>query len=158
MSKSKRQKRKAIKSPRRLRMKREGRLQSARATNWVGKFQGKHIVRAYRKWFGIDLLCAIAELRMLGVEVSSEYENQVRRSVEQQSRVKKQKSEIAEAPFEDVDCDEIFAYIAGTTSGGVPYGVTWEEWDADDFVDDPNNYKSTSLAASATGGVGGRPN
>ncbi len=47
MSKSKRQKKRAIKSPRRLRMKRDGRLQSARATNWVGKFQGKHIVRAY---------------------------------------------------------------------------------------------------------------
>jgi len=127
MSKSKRQKKKATKCPRRLRMKREGRLQSAKATNWVGKFQGKHIVRAYRKWFGVDLLCAIAELRMLGVEVSPEYEDQARRTVEQQSRAKKRKSEIAEAPFDDMDCDETFAYIAGTTSGGMPYGVTWED-------------------------------
>jgi len=25
------------------------------------------------------------------------------------------------------DCDETFAYIAGYTAGGAPYGVTWEE-------------------------------
>ncbi|RQD67626.1 MAG: hypothetical protein D5S00_10065 [Tindallia sp. MSAO_Bac2] len=26
-----------------------------------------------------------------------------------------------------VDSDEHFYYIAGYTSGGVPYGITWEE-------------------------------
>lgn len=25
------------------------------------------------------------------------------------------------------DCDGMFAYIAGFTSGGFPYGLTWEE-------------------------------
>ena len=29
----------------------------------------------------------------------------------------------------DPDSDETFAYIAGYTSNGVPYGVTWEEMD-----------------------------
>jgi hypothetical protein len=28
-------------------------------------------------------------------------------------------------PYPDMDGD--FAYIAGTTSGGAPYGVTWKE-------------------------------
>jgi len=28
------------------------------------------------------------------------------------------------------DQDENFAFIAGYTSGGAPYGVTWEEWEA----------------------------
>jgi hypothetical protein len=28
------------------------------------------------------------------------------------------------------DSDEHFAYIAGYTEGGVPYGVTWEEMEA----------------------------
>lgn len=28
------------------------------------------------------------------------------------------------------ESDETFAYIAGYTSGGVPYGVTWEESEA----------------------------
>ena len=30
---------------------------------------------------------------------------------------------------EDVpESDETFAFIAGYTSGGAPYGITWEEW------------------------------
>ncbi len=28
----------------------------------------------------------------------------------------------------DEDSDENFAFIAGYTAGGYPYGVTWEEW------------------------------
>jgi hypothetical protein len=28
-----------------------------------------------------------------------------------------------------LDQDENFAYIAGYTSGGFPYGVTWQEWE-----------------------------
>lgn len=31
----------------------------------------------------------------------------------------------------DEDSDERFAYIAGYTSGGAPYGITWEEWEAE---------------------------
>ncbi len=36
------------------------------------------------------------------------------------------------------DSDEHFACIAGYTGGGVPYGVTWEEMEADECsaVDD----------------------
>lgn len=26
------------------------------------------------------------------------------------------------------DSDETFAYIVDYTSGGAPYGITWEEW------------------------------
>ncbi|MFA9376534.1 MAG: hypothetical protein ACERKZ_07250 [Lachnotalea sp.] len=33
------------------------------------------------------------------------------------------KNEISEG----IDSDEVFAFIAGYTSGGVPYGITWEE-------------------------------
>lgn len=29
----------------------------------------------------------------------------------------------------DEDSDETFAYIVGYTSGGAPYGVTWEQWE-----------------------------
>jgi hypothetical protein len=28
-----------------------------------------------------------------------------------------------------IDSDDTFAYIAGYTSGGAPYGLTWEQWD-----------------------------
>ena len=40
------------------------------------------------------------------------------------SRRKKNREEFKEKLFE---FDETFAFIAGYTSGGAPYGVTWEE-------------------------------
>lgn len=40
------------------------------------------------------------------------------------SRRKKKQNEIEYSFYES---DETFAFIAGYTSGGVPYGVTWEE-------------------------------
>jgi hypothetical protein len=130
MNKTKRQKRLSVKCPRRLRMTRASRLQSARATNWVANYRGKHIVRSYRKWFGVDLLCAIDELRMLGVKVDREYESQVRRTLEclAASRRQKKLSRVAvDPPDSSTECDGTFAYIAGYTSGGMPFGITWEE-------------------------------
>ena len=52
-------------------------------------------------------------------------------SVRAQAATKRQKRlqkdvEKDELPF---DQDENFAYIVGYTSGGFPYGVTWEEWE-----------------------------
>jgi hypothetical protein len=38
---------------------------------------------------------------------------------------KKQREQELEDFFSD--SDEYFAYIVGYTSGGVPYGITWEE-------------------------------
>lgn len=136
MSKSKRQKRLSVKSPRRLRMTRAGRLQSARATNWVANYQGANVVQGYRKWFGVDLLCAIAELRLLGVTVDHDYELQVRRTVDSlaASRQRKKLKRAATEPHESTtNCDGVFAYIAGYTPGGMPFGVTWEELDQKPF-------------------------
>ena len=130
MSKSKRKKRQSLKGPRRLRMTRAGRLQSARATNWVAKHQGEKIVRSYRKWFGVDLLCAIAELRLLGVSVDQGYEAQVRRSVDDLAEYRKRKKGRLKAvdPHDfAADCDGIFACIVGYTPCGEPFGVTLEE-------------------------------
>ena len=41
-----------------------------------------------------------------------------------QRRKKRYKEEI-DLPEQN----EYFAFIAGYTSGGVPYGITWEEWE-----------------------------
>lgn len=41
-------------------------------------------------------------------------------------RKKKRRNEnLIELPEQD----EYFAFIAGYTSGGAPYGITWEEWE-----------------------------
>lgn len=109
-------------------MKRESRLQSAK--HWITTYEGKTIVRGYAKWYGVDLLCAIIELRMLGVHVDENYEANVRRSIETKAKQRRQKRLARkEAEFYDPypDSDANFAYIAGYTSGGFPYGVTWEE-------------------------------
>lgn len=128
MSLSKRQKRKRQRSPRRKRMKREGRLRSARS--WIAKYEGKNIVKGYSKWYGVDLLCAIRELRILGVKIDEERERQVKATLEGRIRARQQKRLLQEQEkLSQVysDSDDTFAFIAGYTSGGLPYGVTWEE-------------------------------
>lgn len=130
MSLSKRQKRKKQRIPRRKLMKKEARLQSARTTDRIAKYTGKNIVRRYSKWFGVDLLCAIKELRLLGVEVDEGYENQVKTSLQvlvkgrQRKKAERKQREIEEMYS---DSDDTFAFIAGYTSNEVPYGMTWEE-------------------------------
>lgn len=65
--------------PRRKRMRRPARLQVA--VKWRSGYGGKNIVRGYARWFGVDLLCAMVELRMLGVAIDGEYEQQIRRTI-----------------------------------------------------------------------------
>lgn len=52
---------------------------------WYG---GKNIVRGYAPWFGVDLGCAIVELRLLGVDIDPEYELQVRRTIAAQAEAR----------------------------------------------------------------------
>lgn len=115
--------------PRRKRMNTTVRLQHARDTKWTSKYNGKNIVHGYGKWFGVDLLCAVRELRLLGIAISADREEQLRTTVEARAKARKHQREIKESQseFADTDSDDTFAYIVGYTSGGVPYGVTWEE-------------------------------
>jgi|GEM_PF-2705759 hypothetical protein len=39
----------------------------------------------------------------------------------------------------DLDQDEYFYYIAGYTSGGAPYGITWEEARAEGLIEEGEN-------------------
>lgn len=45
------------------------------------------------------------------------------------------------------DSDEVFAFIAGYTSGGVPYGITWEEMQQIEELEEVDN-KSCEIAVS----------
>ena len=62
--------------PRRKRMRRPARLMAA--PKWLPTYGGKDIVRGYARWYAVDRICAIIELRMLGVAVPAEYEAHVR--------------------------------------------------------------------------------
>ena len=111
-------------------MTRQARLNSARATRWVEKYGGKNIIKSYGKWFAVDPLCAVIELRMLGVKIAPGREDQIEATIEARAAARQRRKQSAEqAEFEELyaNSDHTFAYIAGYTPGGAPYGVTWEE-------------------------------
>ncbi len=104
------------------------RLRSAKP--WINTYTGSNIVKGYAKKYAVDKLCAVRELRMIGIQISEEYEKQLSNSLEvvrQQriaSRKKREEKLNGRCTFES---DENFAMIIGYTSGGFPYGVTHEE-------------------------------
>lgn len=104
-------------------MKRAGRLQSTK--KWLASFEGKNVVRGYAKWFGVDLLCAAKELQLLGVEIDAFYLERLR--VTFQNRRRKKHKAFNDAASDFGNSDEHFSFIAGYTSGGMPYGVPWPD-------------------------------
>ncbi|MBN1121815.1 MAG: DUF2695 domain-containing protein [Anaerolineae bacterium] len=117
------------------------RLQSART--WLPTYEGKNIAKGYRKRYRVDWPTAFRELEMLGVEFDPAYKEQVLSTIERQRELRRQKKqERTLEPFEGIDQDDHFAYIVGYTSGGAPYGLTWEEWttledEADEDMGEP---------------------
>ena len=107
--------------------RRELRLRKAR--QWVLTYEGKHIVRAYRKRFNLDPTCALNDLQTIGALSTGNLENmrraeEIRLLKKREEREMKAQQELAE---KFADSDDTFFYIAGYTSGGAPYGVSWEE-------------------------------
>jgi len=121
--------------PRRLRMNRAARLQSAK--HWLPTYTGCDVVKGYRKWYGVSTVCAITELRQLGIKVDEQRLIQAKRTEESTTLQRaKKRQERAEKRVEEetplVESDENFAYIAGYTNWGFPYGVSMEELEAED--------------------------
>ena len=48
---------------------------------------------------------------------------------------KRKKLEVQNQSLINMDQDDTFYYIAGYTSGGAPYGVTWEEMGLEPYED-----------------------
>jgi len=104
----------------------------ARARNWLPTFEGTKVVRAYRKKFCVDTVCAIRELQEIGYEFKPGYVDSLLKSEAariEQLKAKKAEKLLAEEQNDEQDDeqDDRFYYIAGYTSGGAPYGITWEE-------------------------------
>ncbi len=118
-------------SPKRWRLKRAARLEHAKtkwASGWPDSTAAK--IRQYAKWFKIDTLCAVVDLNQLGHNIDPEYIEKLRASKQRSQGTKK------EQPLFEPEHDEYFAYIAGYTSEGFPYGISWDDWDSDTEVCD----------------------
>ena len=78
----------------------------------------------------MDAVTAAKDLQELGVNYTQEQLDQIKRAEEQRLRQRRMEREAKERErlaelYED--CDGHFAFIAGYTDGGAPYGVIWEE-------------------------------
>ena len=110
------------KYPRRLRMNRKSRLQAAKS--WLQDYTGKNLIKGYRKHFGVSMVQAAIELRMLGCDVSEERIEQLRINemdiVLQRKRRKQQRSS---KPWQTNfwTAMRIFTLLLDIP-GGVPFG------------------------------------
>ncbi|WP_331701234.1 hypothetical protein [Paenibacillus sp. IITD108] len=115
-------------TPRQKRMNRQGRVQSART--WINSYTGKNIVRGYSKRYGVDLLCAVKELEILGVKTEKKYieqlKNQQKAHIKMKEKRKRKEDLDYDLPFEQ---DNRYYFIAGYTPNGFACGITWEEYE-----------------------------
>lgn len=116
--------------PKKKRTKEEQRqLRLRKGRQWVLTYEGSHIVRDYRRRFNVDNTCAMKDLSEIGAlspEKRAEMKQAEQLRLEQKRREREQTMEeylLERFP----DSDDRFFYIVGYTSGGAPYGVTWEE-------------------------------
>jgi hypothetical protein len=116
-------------------LKREPRLRKAR--QWLAAYDGeeRRIVRKYREKFKVDIPTALRDLQEIGHVFAPGYVDAVLRGEEQRLRqrtLKMQKEFEHDAEWRD----DRFYFIAGYTSGGAPYGVTWEEMGLEPYEDE----------------------
>lgn len=127
----------------------------AKAEKWAVEYDGTpyggDIIKAYRKKFAVDRMKAVAELQLLGISLTTEqidrekaavkaYQELQRAKKAKRKRIREQKNMEKDNPVFYEEQDDTFYYIAGYTSGGAPYGVTWEEmgmqFDIEDIGDE----------------------
>jgi hypothetical protein len=67
-------------------MDRKSRLQSA--VGWIKKYEGKNMIASYAKWYGVDRICAMTELELLGVTFSDKRKAQMKKAEENRKHQK----------------------------------------------------------------------
>lgn len=107
--------------------RRAARIRMAR--QWLPTYTGTHLVRAYRKKFKVDVTTAINDLVEVGALTPEQAALKRQAGQSRQEHLRRQREAKKQQDFYDrfPDSDDRFYFIAGYTSGGAPYGVTWEE-------------------------------
>lgn len=114
--------------PRHKRLSRDGRLYAAK--HWLPNYNGKNTINVYSKHFGVNAICAVVELEMLGFKFDPDNVKQLRQNEENRCKEKVRRRDIKrQQDLQNLysDSDDDFYFIVGYTSGGAPFGVTWEE-------------------------------
>lgn len=100
------------------------------------------LIKTFARQNGKDRVQALRELQSLGFcfsDKSIKRQFQIKASIERQelNRKKNRKRKRLESTsaFQRDDQDDTFFFIAGYTSGGAPYGVTWEQMGLEPFED-----------------------
>lgn len=117
---------------RRKRWTRAQRLEAAK--KWIPTCRDPHLVRRYRKWFGVTDLCAVLELRMLGVDIPDARLDQARRHERDRAVHKAQRKQKRTPPQPLLfgELEPLYAFLAGYTEGDPPYGTSCGEMEAID--------------------------
>ena len=106
--------------------KRKERMKQARKL--ISSFKGDNLIQAYREKFRVDTLTAVRELGELGVLTKERIDEETRTEERRIRRVCRERYERNTPLYERFpDSDDRYFFIAGYTSGGAPYGLTWEE-------------------------------
>ena len=124
--------------------KKESRI--ARARDWLPTYEGTKVVRAYRNKFHVDTVCAVRELQEIGYKFGPGYVDNLLKAEAVRIEQKRKKKEDGQCSGEYNDWqNDRFYFIAGYTSGGAPYGITWEEMGLEPWeneFDDHNDEES----------------
>lgn len=102
-----------------------------KAKSWIEAYDDENIVKAYAKFFGLNLKNAMKDLEIIGVQISSQEKEHIKRIIKerklQNERKKEKRNRKALEIYEFEDSDDTFVFIAGYTESGVPFGITYEE-------------------------------
>ncbi len=104
-------------------MRKQQRLESAR--NWI-RSGATVTVKAYAKRYGVDAYTAYAELAAIGLPLPPSAEKWAQRPPSAPRRKAKQFADDIDADWW-IMLDGRRYFVAGYTSGGVPYGVFEDE-------------------------------
>lgn len=120
--------------------KKQSRITKAR--QWLPTYEGTKVVRAYRKKFHVDTGCAVRELQEIGYEFKPGYvENLLKSESIRLEQLKKKKEEKRLKEEYNDSQNDMFYFIAGYTSDGAPYGVTWQEMGLEPYEDEFDDYE-----------------
>lgn len=139
MNRKKRKKNRSL-PPRRKRMDRPGRLQSAK--HWLKSIRharpaGRRLVRRYAKWYGVDRLCALTELELLEIPIDPVDAERVREEAARPGPKKRKKERALRKTRELLEVERpkpatrrscsptIWALVGATTGGQARYDGAW---------------------------------